>query len=192
MKNLYNLLLDKGWVHFILSFISTFIVIIFIPDEFYDCLPFNNSVNVVLVFSIILCAFFLVYYGITQLYKKIKNKNAKRNFEDEKLKVESSSIREKLWNEVDKLSPNDRKYLLEFIKNGNQPIELSGNICYDYCSLFSSDWVISTEISSDENNGVQSLIYQSFNRKRLYKLNDKIYTLLKYFYDETGQISNFG
>lgn len=191
MKDIFNYLINKGWIQFLLSFIFTVLLTIFIPEGFYERLPFENHVNVIFIFAIILFALFLVFYGCTQFYIRIKNEKTKQKIKDAEYETKSLELRQCLWNITNNLSPLDKAYILEFIKNGNQPIEVGNNVHFPSDSLFLSNWVISTEVMSAPSVDNASIIQQFFNAKRQYKLKEDIYVLLKHFYEQTGKICDF-
>lgn len=112
-------------------------------------------------------------------------------------------ILENVWTLVDRMIPQDRKILMEFLKNNNAPIcvkgELGGNC------LLTSNYVVSTVVPNDrkvtlndpsgvlgKKGGRVFIPEMSFGiQKRQYKLRDDFYQILKYSYDNYGHISHF-
>lgn len=126
--------------------------------------------------------------------------NNKYKIENEKQVIEA------LWKNVESLSADDRELLIEFIENGNNPIERSSGIRYSFDSLLNSKWVVSIEeykedeklefVLSEKSKGKSiavnpAVFYGGKTTVKKYKLNDEIYKLLKYSMDKYGKITHF-
>lgn len=84
-----------------------------------------------------------------------------------------------LWDYIDALSAEDRKYVKQFLKSKNQPIIIRGKRLCSYATLFTSDHVRKQE-GWDEDD---------FYTK--YVLEEEFYKALVYSAQRYGKISRF-
>ena len=173
----------------------------FLPDALKLKGQIGNFFYGVLLFCICFLAINLIKYLVAYL-KHVHNKNLANKQQYQELESERL---EKLWDFVDSLSPLDRSYLLKFIKNGNEPIEVIKS-SFDIGLLSNNSVIVSTEknielgnnknIALDEEDAMKfhlhyNNIFNDSQSFKLFKLRDNFYELLKYSYDKYGKISHF-
>lgn len=154
--------------------------IIVLPEDYWMILKIGKVafcifiVGIVFLISVLITKIinvmneFLVYSSNEKFYRQQYEKHTQENLRN-------------LWESVDALSPQDRKLLLRFVKNGNKPYADGFHHFYGYDSLLESDWVVSTVMEESTTHV----------KKRQYKLREDIYQYLKYSLEKTGRISNF-
>lgn len=156
-----------------------------------------------LTFLLLRCAKFVF---ILAKKKTAEKKEKKLSDELEKRKAEERDAKtiEQLWDYVDSLTPQDKHYLIKFLKTGNQPIAIRG-AAFDIGLLTNRDFVACTEkqqqCTPTLNQKNESDEYMAFSIPNinmiysspitLYQLKDDFFELLKYSYEKYGKISHF-
>ena len=195
--DLLKIIAEKHLKGAIASVAITIITVAFLPNLFGIDDKVGKALYGVLIFCI---AYLLIECGV-HICNSVKSK-LKQKRSDE---LNEKEVLERLWNYVDSLSPQDRNYLFEFHRTGNQPIEVRSNP-YGTGLLSNRDIVVCTEKQqkcAPELNRNPELAEQSnFHRPnipyktsptstKLYRLKDSFFELLKYSYDKYGKISHF-
>lgn len=202
LSELLKIFLEKHLIPTVLSIIVGILSVAYTPEETKLLVHTGKILYAILFF----CLAFIIIEFILWMIKTIREKIDKvcNNIrEKEYQEREMKKLLEDVWTLVDKMKPQDREILMEFLNNNNSPIcaegESGGN------SLFTSDYVVSTIVHNDEKmilndpNGVLGkkegkilISKMSFGiTKRQYKLRDDFYQILKYSYSHYGRISYF-
>lgn len=205
---LLKIIAEKYLIQTVASVALAILGVAFIPNLF----GMTNRVGKTLYGVLIFCLGFLLIQGAKHICTIVKNKAAEKNKkrlsdEWEKREAEKSEAKTiaQLWDYVDSLTPQDRHYLVGFLKTGNQPIEVMGE-------AFGSKLLINRSIVACMEK--QQKCAQAPNRKiefeghlvfpspditymtyssptKLYRLKDDFFKLLKHSYEEYGKISHF-
>ena len=199
LGNSIKAFIEKDLVPSIISLAAGIITVLILPEDNWMVEKVGTVWIGVLAFA--LC-FLLVklLVVIAKFVKKRAIKRANKQYDLERDKEEEKEAIEKLWQSVDALSPGDRQTLKLLIENNNTPIEESSGCFYDFGSLFMSNWIVSTtvpyEFEDQDNqpvlnsNGIPIANFMNHGKK-LYKLKDDVFQMLKYSKEKYGKISNF-
>ena len=174
---------------------TAIIVVLALPVEHWAIVKIGPVFCSVLAF----CLAFLVIEFLMLLGRKIKKAMVKikdkRELKQEAKEKEKETL-EKMWKEVDSLSPADKTLLKQFIENGNEPVELSGTVFWGSNNLLNSNWIDMTEVETNIEDayrvtgGVPFPFYPGLG-KRKYKLKDDVYSFFVYSREKYGKISHF-
>lgn len=201
-----NTFLEKYFVPTIISIVAAIISLLILPTDFWIITKIGKPLLFILVAGIA----FLFIMLILNLVKKISEINSDKSQKKRRYQKDMEKEREfleKLWSQVDAISPDDRQLLKEFIASGNAPIEKSSGTRYFGNSIFNSNWLVSTEDYGEDEQEVilsenvkeklipkNSNIFSSLGGRTIikkYKLRNEIYQALKYSMDNYGIISHF-
>lgn len=201
-----NTFLEKYFIPTIISFVIAIISLLILPTDFWMITKIGKPLFFILVAGIaFLFIMLIVYFGKKK--SEINSEKSKRERRYQKdMEIEREFL-EKLWSQVDAISPDDRQLLKEFIASGNAPIEKSSGTRYFGSSIFNSNWLESTEDYGEDEQEVilsenvkeklipkNSNIFSTLGGRTIikkYKLRNEIYQALKYSMDNYGKISHF-
>lgn len=202
MKNIIELFKTFSEKYLTHTLISTIVATLFLAKA-PNLFGIKEKTSSALYWLFIFCVSFLVVKVIVFIYKAIiSNKNNNLLKESHEIGNKKAIIEnlEFLWNYVDGLSPQDKKYLWQFLKTNNQPIEVRGIVCGNTI-LTNKDIVVTTqkestekEIVTVESKGLTPedlIIASGYTTITLYKLKDNFFYLLKYSYQNYNRISHF-
>ena len=206
--DLLKIIAEKYLVQTIASVALAILGVAFIPNLF----GMTDKVGKTLYSVLIFCVSFLLIQCAKHIYataKKIIEKKRKKKLSDELSKKEvqehEEEVLEELWDYVDSLSPQDKHYLVEFLKNGNQPIEVMGE--HFGIGLLNNNNIVacmekqqkcapapSRKIEFDGHlvfpqTDISYMAYSS--PTKLYRLKDNFFELLNYSYEKYKRISHF-
>lgn len=206
IASVLKIFLEKYLIPTVISVVGGILALLYLPEEYSWMTEKIGKVTIVilvagLIFLLIEFIFLICKIG-RKIYSKLNmiKSNNKYKIENEKQVIEA------LWKNVESLSADDRELLIEFIENGNNPIERSSGIRYSFDSLLNSKWVVSIEeykedeklefVLSEKSKGKSiavnpAVFYGGKTTVKKYKLNDEIYKLLKYSMDKYGKITHF-
>lgn len=202
LADLLKIFADKHLIPSAASLAFAISGVAFLPDAFGISKNVGKFLYGVLIFC--LC-FLLIQFGkyLAKTVKNAKSQKDKKTAEEQEKKrkeeINEKKSLEDLWQYVDTLSPQDKDFLREFLKNENQPIELVGGEPFNGL-LSNKKFVVSTEKPTGQRRkntmkfeGRQVYYTEStdYSTTRLYKLNDEFYKLLKYSYEKYKRISHF-
>ena len=199
LLDLLRIFLEKYLVPTVTAIVLSFITYYFTPTDNRLLLKFTIWGYSVFLF----CVWFLCIKFVIWLIEKIQYHNYSKGIEERSKQRKASELQEDLewiWTEIDSLSSNDYKILLQFIKNGNKPYYSSSIYCGD--CLLNSEWVHKTvskpakqeliQSKRDSSSRASSLpAYETISGTYQYILRNDIYQLLKYSYATYGRISHF-
>lgn len=199
LGNSIKAFVEKDLIPSIGSLAAGIITVLLLPEDNWMIVKLGTAWMGVLAFA--LC--FLIIKLIVVLAKAVKKRAVKHANKQYDLKRDAEREKEaimNLWEAVDALSPGDRQMLQLFLSNGNTAIEESGACFHDYGSLFTSNWIVSTMVPFEfdnqdcqpvlNGNGIPVAHFVN-QGKKLYKLKDDVFQLLKYSKEKYGKISNF-
>ena len=206
--DLLKIIAEKYLVQTVASVALAILGVAFLPNLF----GMTNRVGKTLYGVLIFCLGFLLIQGVKHICTIVKNKATEKNKkrlsdEREKREAEKSAAKAiaRLWDYVDSLIPQDRNYLMEFLKTGNQPIEVIGE-AFGNRLLANRDIVACMEqqqkCASTLNRKIEfdgrlvfpplGITYMEHpSPTKLYRLKDDYFELLKYSYEKYGKISHF-
>lgn len=206
IASVLKIFLEKYLIPTVISVVGGILALLYLPEEYSWMTEKIGKVTIVilvagLIFLLIEFIFLICKIG-RKIYSKLNmiKSNNKYKIENEKQVIEA------LWKNVESLSADDRELLIEFIENGNNPIERPSGIRYSFDSLLNSKWVVSIEeykedeklefVLSEKSKGKSiavnpAVFYRGKTTVKKYKLNDEIYKLLKYSMDKYGKITHF-
>ena len=206
--DLLKIIAEKYLVQAVASVAVAILGVAFLPNLF----GMTNRVGKTLYGVLIFCLGFLIIQGAKHICTIVKNKAVeknKRRLSDERKKREAEKDEAEaiaqLWDYVDSLTPQDRNFLIEFIKTGNQPIEVIGeafgnrllanrNIvaCMERKKKNASTLSQKIEFEGRLVFPPQDIAYmERSSPTKLYRLKDDYFELLKYSYEKYGKISHF-
>lgn len=195
MEKLIDLLkplIEKYLFTTILSVALAILGVVLLPDV----LNLKEQVGQFVYGLLLFCICFLVISLIKYIYLKFKHAFNKKISDEQHYRVLEAEQLEELWNYVDSLSPLEKKYLFDFLKNKNKPIKVESafftvGLLSKY--LVSTDKIITPDSKINTDTDFKNFYnnYGRFQTYKLIKLRDDFYKLLKYSYDKYGKISHF-
>ncbi len=206
--DLLKIIAEKYLIQAMASVALSILGVAFVPNLFGMTQRVGKTLYGVLIF----CLAFLLIQGVKYICTVIKHKaveKSKMRLSDEMEKREAEKREAKkiagLWDYVDSLKPQDRHYLMEFLKTGNQPIEVMGEAFGN--RLLANRSIVACMEQQQEcvsmlNRKIelggrlvfppQDITYmERSSPTKLYRLKDDYFELLKYSYEKYGKISHF-
>lgn len=175
---LIKIFLEKHLIPTVISFVMAAIIFAFTPEEFWLIDKFTKTGYVFFIAGVV--------FLLIQLTIWVKNQRSDKNYQDyirrsneEYAHKENMQIVESLWDFVDSLCDEDRNYLKTFLRSGNKPIVIRGNMFYSYGRLFNSKYVKKQEGKDEQGHYVK------------YILASNLYHDLKLSSEQFGKISHF-
>jgi hypothetical protein len=202
--DILKLIIEKHLMPAIVSIAITILCVSFFPN----ILNISAKVGMIWYGILMFCICFSIIQLLIFLNKKrkflLEKNKIKRKNEKFYIKQEKEAF-ENLWNFVDSLSLQDKKYIKMFLDTNNAPIEIE-SVFIDSELLNNRDLVNCTEITSDQTfesikntklnrnkilteKGIRGIIFTS--PKKIYKLKDAFFDMLKYSKENYGKISHF-
>lgn len=199
INTVVDFLLKKNWVIIILSFLITLVMHIIIPDSFFDNfyqkLPFDNTINTILVFIAICLFCFLILLGLKQIisyiYKKAKSNNntliqAFSTKDDDDYIHEFKSM-------ADKWSDYDYSVVMHLINTNNQEPFTTGYIVGN--SILNNQNYFHSTIESKPINlysqGGSVPVGMISGSVTKFLMTNSFYEACKYVIERTGSLSHF-
>ena len=172
-----KIFLEKHLIPTVIAVVSAIVALVVLPSDYWMITKVGKSLFFILVAGIV----FLLIELLGVFWKFIKNSWLRAQGKIRHLqyaKEEEEETIEEFLSFVDKLPPEDRDLLMEFIKNENQPITkpCSMYVMRDSNSLYYTKALVSTK---NRDGSTQT------------KLKDEFYQLAKYIYEKRGSISHF-
>lgn len=198
-----KLFLEKYFILSVTAIVLTFITFLAVPSDLFIIKKLGNTMFSVFSFCswfLILELFKFIFKSIVQFFNvKRKQRYLRKSRKEETLKV-NKELLERLWTEVDSMSPRDYELLMSFITNGNQPYVTASIFCGS--CLLNSEWVHKSLCKEEErvsipgrtssnSNEIPLERYADVQAKYQYILKDEVYQILKYSQDKYGRISHF-
>lgn len=197
MEKLIDLLkplIEKYLFTTIISVVLAILGVVLFPDV----LNLKEQVGQFFYGLLLFCICFLAVSLIKYIYLNIKHASYQKKSDKQHYRELEAEQLEVLWGYVDSLSPLDKKYLFDFLKNKNKPIKVgiqlfTVGLLSDNRVVVSTDKVISSEsvINTDIDVKYTYNNHGKFKSYKLIKLREDFYNLLKYSYDKYGKISHF-
>ncbi|MBQ3529933.1 MAG: hypothetical protein IJA47_05525 [Oscillospiraceae bacterium] len=200
---------EKHLIPTVISVVVAIASFLILPADFWMIERIGKVPFALLVAGIVFLIIQLLIFLFRKIHGWLSNKSAAEYRFRNDVKLEKEVL-EKIWSEVDALSPDDRKVLKGFVASNNAPIEKSSGSRYFGNSLFNSNWVVSTEEYVEEEKTAVPVhldlpkkqkgqvmtvnIMDMYDTRTIivkYKLRDDIYNLLKYSMENYGKISHF-
>jgi hypothetical protein len=196
LDKIVEMLIKKQWIVFIISLLFATLCLAFIPTDFYDKLPFSShDVNVVICYSFIALAIFIVIFGVMSMFDKI-NKSEYRQLQSKKNRAEMLKQLEMLKADNDKLSDRDFSIIMFLVENENKiPYIMWGYFCgntvlSDERKFWSASYSgESREEEMQTTTGIEKIIVAPSGTQ--YLLTKEYYDILRVLISETGSITHF-
>ena len=166
---------EKHLVPTVISVVAAIIVLLILPSDYWMIEKIGKHLFFLGAAGVVFLAIqFLIVLekGIGHLRFKsfIRNENQKYR------KQEADENLEAWLSFVDRLPPEDRELILQFIQTENKPIRERGYRTYNDESLHSTEYIIKMKNSDGS---------------KLVRLDDRFYKLMKAIYENRGSISHF-
>lgn len=204
LEKITDTLLSKNWILTLVSFVISVVISIFIPTEFFEMLPFDSKINVIVGFVAIAIVVFLILYMIVRAVNKRLNKVQIEEQYNQQTSEEFEDNVEKWRCFFDKLSDEDYSILMFFIVTENKrPYKEWGRRSYSYGKTSIFDGRIQEEIfyitKSYEESPPHEVFYCNEKKPKIetvkgeatvYTLKDKFYNLLKEIIRLKGSLSH--
>lgn len=200
---------EKHLIPTVISAVISIASFLVLPTDYWMITKIGKVPFALLVAGIVFLSVQFIMFCFGKITRQCAKRASKEHHNQSDIKLEKEAM-EKLWSEVDALSPDDRKALKEFIASGNAPIEKSSGSRYFGNSLFNSNWIVSTEEYVEEEKATEPVHFELPKKRKgqvmtvnimdmydtrtvivKYKLRDEIYNLLKYSMEKYGKISHF-
>lgn len=196
ISNAAKVFAEKHLIPSIISLVAGLVTVLVLPENNLMIKKLNKVGVGILAFAICFLVIELIVFFVIKIRDRISLSKASKKYQ---IAREKEDI-ETLWENVDRLSPDERAILHKFLETNNKPIKRASSHFYSYDSLFSSDWVVSTTVpfqfeNEDEGNNIipPNIPPHRFydDGATQYKLKDDFYEFLKYSKERYGKISNF-
>lgn len=169
---------EKHLIPTILSLILGTIVLLLTPKDWWMLVELSK-----VWYWLFVCGCFFLFIQfilwVKDKWKKWRDNVYIKKEENEYQMRENEATIRKLWDYIDELSPEDRKYLAYFLKNNNSAITVRQMYYFRFSSLFASEHV-RKQVGSDENGNYVK-----------YVLEENFYALLEFSAKKYGRISRF-
>lgn len=169
--------LEKHLMPTVISIVTAIIALLALPADYWMI----EKIGKVLFFALIAGSVFIAIQFLVLLWKIIKH--LKRNMSDSKeykemKKLEHQEALEKWLSFGDRLPPEDRELVRQFLRTENKPIvEKRGSYrIYRDNSIYNTNAIVTTA---------------NIDGDRLIKLDDNFYRVMKQIYKDRGSISHF-
>lgn len=204
LEKITDTLLSKNWVLTLISFVVSVVISIFIPIEFFEKLPFDSKVDVIVGFVSIAIAVFLILYLFVWTINKSFNK-AQIEGEYQKIKSEEAEENIEQWRcFFDEISDEEYSILMYFVITENQrPYKEWGHKGHPYgnSSIFNygvEDKLFYKTKSYEESPPYEVWFYKekeprtitSKGEATVYTLKEEFYQLLKSIIRLKGSLSH--
>ena len=166
---------EKHLVPTVMAVVGALAGILLLPENFWMLQKLGKTPFFFLLAGIIFLAVQLLIF----LGKGISQHKYSRYLRSQNEKYELRERCENIDNFlsfIDRLSPDERELIRQFIRTDNKPIAERGYRTYRPDSLFSTAAIVSTKRSDGYT---------------MYKLNEQFYVSIKAIYEERGSISHF-
>lgn len=169
--------LEKHLVPTVISVVAAIVALLVLPADYWMI----EKIGKTLFFFLVAGVVFLAIQLLMLAWKGIQNLKHRayinKSYREIKARENQEGLEEWL-SFADKLPPDDREMILQFIRTGNQPIVERRHVyrTYNPNSIHNTNALITTENS----DGSRSM-----------KLDDRFYRTMKQIYEERGSISHF-
>lgn len=169
--------LEKHLVPTIISVVAAIVALLVLPADDWMI----EKIGKTLFFSLVAGVVFLTIQFFVLLWKGIQHLKHRayifKEYKEMKVRENQENL-EKWLSFVDKLSPDDREMIRQFIRTENQPIIEYRHFyrAYNPNSIYETNAIVTTENSDGS---------------RLVKLDDRFYRTMKQIYEDRGSISHF-
>ncbi len=201
LEKVTEFLLKKNWVVILISFVVGLIVSIFIPSDFYNKLPFSNrDVSVIVAFSALIIAIFLVLSLLIYIFQKISNHSHKKT-QAAKMNEHNKNKMQKAIDDFkcacDAMSDYDYNILMQLVESENQkPLVLRGYTNSNILHIDKWFYIIKTQEplkiipSSNKRTDVVSIPIPHTETVQQIKLKPEAYDFFKHIIATTGDLSH--
>ena len=208
-EKVFDLILSKNWISALVSFIIAFILQVLLPKSwyqfFYNALPFENNINVVLVFCVLVILCFLLIHFATFLRNKYKTKKKIKRTQEEKVAIEQEHkiIEQDEYEKniddfksfIDRLSDYDYSVILFLLSIQNKKPYVEKIPPDGLSIIYNSDYFYQTheEVPMNISNIPEGAIPVGSLTETVskYIMKDDFYSLCKTVIEETGSLSHF-
>ena len=204
LKKILDYVLSKSFFISIISFIFSVVVIMCVPVSIYDLLPFDNKINIIIIFVSIFLLIYLILYGLIKIIMGICNKSKEKSTYNKEIEVQNKDLIEAYRSFFDKISNEEYSIIMYFIKYQNQKVYKEWSYrgySSNNESIFSTPIVHELFYYSESNEHPPLESSKDFNGNEVsfraigpcknYKLKPKYYNLFKYIFDKYGTLSHF-
>ena len=208
-EKVFDLIFSKNWVSALTSFVIAFILQVVLPKSwyqfFYGTLPFENNINVVLVFCVLVILCFLLIHLVTFLRNKFKTKKESIQKQKEREAVEKERRRieqdeyykniDEFKSFIDGLSDYDYSVIMYFLTNQNQKSYIQKIPPDGLSIIYNSDYFYQTheEVPMNISNIPEGAIPVGSLTETVFKylMKEEFYSQCKTVIKETGSLSHF-
>lgn len=183
--------LNKNWAIFALSVVCGFFVsVTVIPAEWREAIPFQNKDwGVVATIVITSLAFYLLFYLIYWIFRKVSDNRHYSKLQKENDAYENEQAKMNVIHTIDYWDENDYQNLMRLINNGNKPIKtflpMGSNIRPNWFKIVP---VKETPKPKKNDGKVHQEVWGSGAVK--VSLKPEVYSFLKQLYDENGSLTS--
>lgn len=169
--------LEKHLTPTVISVVAAIVALLVLPADDWMIEKIGKTLFFFLVAGVVFLAiqfFVLLWKGIQHLKHRAYISEEYKEMKDR----ENQESLEKWLSFADKLPPDDRKLIRQFIRTENQPIVERRHVyrAYNPNSIYETNAIVTTENSDGS---------------RLVKLDDRFYRIMKQIYEDRGSISHF-
>lgn len=172
-----KIFLEKHLVPTVISVVAAIVALLVLPTDYWMIEKFGKTLFFFLVAGVVFLAiqvFVLLWKGIQHLKHRAY---ISKEYKEMKIRENQEGLEEWL-SFVDKLPPEDRELIRQFLRTNNKPIVERRHVyrAYNPNSIHNTNAIVTTENSDGS---------------RLVKLDDRFYRTMKQIYEDRGSISHF-
>ena len=166
--------LEKHLVPTVISVVAAIVALLVLPTDYWMI----EKIGKTLFFFLVAGVVFLAIQVFVLLWKGIQHLKHRAYISKEYKEMKVRENQEEWLSFADKLSPDDRELIRQFIRTENQPIVERRHVyrAYNPNSIHETNAIVTTENSDGS---------------RLVKLDDRFYRTMKQIYEDRGSISHF-
>lgn len=169
--------LEKHLMPTVISIVTAIIALLALPQDYWMIEKIEKHLFFVLIAGLV----FVAIQCLVHLWKIIKQMKRSINNSKEYMEMKAREIQENLdkWLSFgDKLPPEDRELVRQFLRTGNKPIveKRASYRIYKDNSIYNTNAIVTTTNSDGD---------------RLIKLDDRFYETMTRIYEDRGSISHF-
>ena len=204
-SDLLKIFIEKHLIPTMVSVVSVILTLLLLPEENWIINKIGKSLFITLIF----CVYFLVIQLIVKIIKAIEeliSKISENNYYNKQKEKENNEAIQKINEFIDQLSPEDKKILISFVKNGNKIlIDYERIRLNSYNSLLGNSNIINVSTYVGDVSKIDRSVYwttpeleQNVNSGMIplaglkqYKIKDLVFNDLEFIYKTTGKLGNF-
>lgn len=203
IADILKVFIEKHLIPTIISVTLAIITYLIVPEDCWVLLKLNTPLFLIFCFCVFYIALSFILW-VSRATKSTWTRFENRSYYQKKQLEDNEAAIEKINAFIDKLSPQDKDLIIQFVLNGNKPLldtahkgaygTFLGDERFVHSTLFNGGI---TQRNLDKHwitSEMLDTLSQGFTPAgdlKLYKLKDAVYRDFSYVYSTTGKLGNF-